>query len=455
MGFQTQNFRSKEFSMSPKQLILIGIFLIALCLALVLAPLIFDEVKMGEYHVKQAVSGEVTAITQTGYYMQNFGTVIKFPVSETFYFTKDAEGGHGDWSIHVTFNDGANCDIAGTCRVDMPRDSKEAVDLVVTRGYKSFDEIETKLILPLVRRSLMLTANLMSAKESYSDKRNDFITWAREQVEKGVYVTRDLRVEEIDAISGQKVHRTTKEIVRDDKGVALRDKNPLEGTGITLSQLEIKNFHYDERVTKQIQTQQEALMSVQTSRANAQRAEQDKLTTEAEGQAKVMKAKYEEEEKKARALVQAAQEKEVAVINAQKQVEVEQKAKEQALVQASKEKEVAVVSANRSLEVSTIELQASLKEKERQIALGQGEAERKKLVMEADGALQVKGEIFKAVMQSWAEAYAKRPVPNIYIAGGEEKNGNLDTQTGTFMQLMTVKAMKDLGLDMTLPSGRK
>lgn len=50
-------------------------------------------------------------------------------------------------------------------------------------------------------------------------------------------------------------------------------------------------------------------MGVATAKANAAKAEADKITAEATGQAAVMTAKYEKEKEKVQAVVRAQQEK--------------------------------------------------------------------------------------------------------------------------------------------------
>lgn len=196
---------------------------------------------------------------------------------------------------------------------------------------------------------------------------------------------------------------------------------------------------YEERrVQKQIGEQQGALMAVQTSRANAQKALQDSLTVEAEGKAAVMKAKYEEEQKKVRAEVQAQQEQAVAVIAAQKLVDVAGKDKEQALIAATKDKEVA-----------SLTLESAKLEKQRQIELGTGEAERKRLVLAADGALAQKLDAWSKSQEVWANAFAKRAVPSVVTGGGQHTDGD----AAAMMELIGIKAAKDLALDMGVRQG--
>ncbi len=416
--------------MNPRHLTALIIFGVLFVVTLILTPSIIQVVDKGTYVIKQsATTGELTAHMQPGPFGQWFGSITEWPVGETFYFTKDPEGGAADASIEVRFNDGSVCMISGTCRVDMPRSEAEVIGLIKDHGYKSHTEVEDKLILPVIRRSLIMTANLMSAKESYSDRRADFFRYAWDQIENGVYQTKDDSVTETEIATGQVITKIRKSILTDkETGAPLREHSALSGLGIRLSNFEIKNFVYEERVKNQIATQQEALMAVQTARANAQKAEQDKFTIEAQGQAEVMKARYEEEQKKVRAMVQAEQEKAVAVIAAEKQVAV-----------AEKERDTAAVN-----------LDTAKLEKQRRIELATGESESKRMVLAADGALQQKLEAWANAQKVWADAFSRRAVPSV-VMGGRDGSGT-DSDAQTMMEILSIKAARDLALDMNIPS---
>lgn len=419
---------------------------VILCLlgALILAPQLYDNVLGGTYHITQnPFTGHITARMDPGPYAQMFANVKVFPVSETFYFTADTEGdtkdSNGDYSMEVQFSDGSKCKISGTCRVDLPSDPQKAIELVTKYGYASQDLLEDRLIAQIVRNGLIATANQMTSKESYSDKRLNFISDARDQIVHGIWKTKDLVTKEIDPATKQEVTVIRKIPIVDEKGVVIREPNPLEGTGVSISQFVVKDFKYEDRVVAQIQEQQKAVMAVQTAKANLLKAEQDKLTVEAEGKAKVMTAQYEEEQKKIRATVEAQKDQDVAVIQAQKAVDV-----------ATKEKEQAIVVANRNKEVAALELDAAKLEKERQIQLGTGEAERKRLIMSADGALEKKLEAWSNANLVWANAFKERKVPGV-VMGGKDGAGS-DSDAATFMQILGVKAAHDLSLDMKIVS---
>lgn len=397
----------------------------------VLSGNLFENVESGTYVIRQAaISGQLDAWMTPGMYWQGLGDISVWPVAETFYFTSDAqEGSAYDQSIEVRFNDGSMCKISGTCRIVFPTSSQDAINLVKVHGYRSYKDAEHKLVLTTIRNSLHLTSNLMSAQESYSDRRADFVFWAWDQIQNGVYETTEETKKVQDPVSGDMVTRTFKIIKRDANGRALHQKHPLEGTGITLANFEIKVFQYSDKVMGQIEKQQEALMAVATARARAQEAEQSALTKEAEGKAKVVEAKYEEEQKKIRSIVEA-----------------------------SKEKEVAELQAKKELEVAKLQKDAAEFNKQKNIAEGQGEAEKKRLILEADGALAQKLDAYIKVNQLYAESIAKYGgnwVPQVMMgpnSGGASQGTSNGAQA--LIDLFTAKTARDLSLDLSMPSGR-
>jgi len=409
-----------------KHYVMIGVALLCLVLAVVLGGQLVSTVERGTYQIKQAaVTGTMTAHLTPGMYGQWFGDVITFPNAETFYFTADKyEGKRYDQSITVRFVDGSTCDISGTVRIVYPQTSQDAIDLVVKNGFKSKEDMELKLILPTLRNVLRQTANMMTARESYAEKRADFVTWAWDQLENGSYETQNEKREVIDPISGDKTVQAFKVIKQDDTGKPLYRTNPLV-CGVTLQNFEIKSFEYSKKVTQQIATQQEALMNVATAIAKSKQAEQEKVKAKAEGEALVMKSKYEKEMQKVKAVVQAQQEKEVAELHAEK------------------EKKVAELDAD-----------AASFEKTANILRGEGEAQRKKAVLAADGALDQKLTAWVASQKAWATAYSTRKVPSMYLAsGGSDKSP--DQSTLNMNTMMSVWLANQIGLDLTMKKGAK
>ncbi len=392
------------------------VLLLLVVLVVVFGSQIVETNRRGQYQIKQAaITGTMSVRMSPGMYGRWFGAIDTWNKAETFYFTSEYDGSGDvveDRSIEVRFYDGSLAYISGTARTTMPIYEQEAIDLIVKEGYRSYRDMEQKLILPTVRNALRSTANLMSARESYSEKRLDFINWARDQIQNGLYSTEEITRKVTDIVSGEQVTRTFKRIKRHEAtGEPIYLFNPLAGLGIRISNFEIKTFNYAAKVQEQIATQQEALMAVGTARAQAKEAEQKALTVEAEGKAEVMRVKYEKEQTKI----------------------------------------AAVVLAEQALEVARLEHLAAVEIRQRDILLGQGEAERKRLVMAADGALAQKLETFENIQGQWAEAYAQRNVPQLVMGAGAD--GGTDRATLDFSQAMQLLVAKQLGLDLSIPAG--
>ncbi|MEE8349166.1 MAG: hypothetical protein V3R94_06335 [Acidobacteriota bacterium] len=390
-----------------------------------------ETVNQGSYQVRQMiVTGKMDAKLVPGMWLQLFSDIVIWPKAETFFFATDETGSaHIDRAIEVRFNDGSLCDVSGTLRIILPDSEQQAIDLVTKYGYANYGDLEQKLILPVVRNALRLTANLMSARESYSEKRADYVFWAWDQIKDGIYETEEETRKVIDPVSGQEVTKTFKIIKKMADGSPAHQHNPLQELGITLTNFEVKLFDYTEKVREQIGTQQTALMAVATAMAKAQQAEQEALMEEAEGKAKVARAKYEEEQKKIRALVQAQERLEVAGL----------------------EKSRARVKAQERLEVAELDRKAAGETKQEEILLGQGEAERKRLVLQADGALKEKLEAYVKAQGFWASAYSQRQVPALVMGGPGA--GDTDQNSTDFAQMMQLLVAKQMGLDLSVRKG--
>ncbi|MCK5602814.1 hypothetical protein KAR91_13115 [Candidatus Pacearchaeota archaeon] len=411
-----------------KKIIGLTILCLIAFVGLFITPMLVDTVEKGTYQIKQAaVTGTMSAKMTPGLWYQGFGDIDVWSKAETFYFTADEDEGESrDQSVEVRFVDGSLCRISGTSRIMMPTIASEAIALTTEHGYKTYSELEHKLLLPTIRNALRLTANLMTAQESYADKRTDFVFWASDQIEHGLYETIEEEKKIKDLISGDMVTKTFKVIKTEGKnGPPIYQSNPLAGTGITLKNFEIKSFQYAPAVKKQIATQQEAYMAVATAKAKASEAEQNKLTIEAQGKAAVAKAKYEKEQEKVRAVVAAQQAKEVKIIGAEQRKDS-----------------------------AKLDRDAAKFTKEEQILLGEGEAERKRLVLAADGALAQKLKTYEKVSAVWADAHKTRPVPTVMMGGGSGEGNTDSIGTVGFSEAVSLMALKQLGLDMTIPAGR-
>lgn len=86
--------------------------------------------------------------------------------------------------------------------------------------------------------------------------------------------------------------------------------------------------------------------------------------------------------------------------------------------------------------------------KKEQILRGEGESERKRLVMNADGALDKKLEAYVKVQGLYADAikgYQGQWVPGVVMGGSGQGGGN---GALTLMEILATKAARDLAVDL-------
>jgi regulator of protease activity HflC (stomatin/prohibitin superfamily) len=425
------NFKG-EFNMPVKTVVTAVIGVVIILFLAISAGNLTETVDKGTYHITQeAITGTMGAEKKPGFYWQMFCDFAVWPNAETFFFTKDSDGDgdtNDDKSIEVRFNDGSMARLSGTCRITLPPTAQDSIDLVDKYSYTSYKALEQKAILPVIREAIRNTSNLMSARESYSERRGDFVALARDQAINGIYLTEQYSEKVKDPVSGELVTKTYNRIKKGEDGKPLREPNLLLEIGVSISNFEIKSFEYEKRVIEQIKQQQEAIMAVSTAKAEAQRAEQDALTEEAKGKSQVMKAKYQKEEEKIRAEVDAEKEKAVAVKSAEKERDVMALSAEKAKLEAA--------------QIQTL-ADADFYQKEK-------EAAGRKALLLADNALSQKLQAWVQAQGVWAKAFESRKVPSVVMGGSGEGGTGSDSDVQTFMQILGVKAAKDLALDMNI-----
>jgi len=322
----------EKLNLNLKKVTGISLAIILLIVLINYSGKMFEEVEAGEIVVIQhPISGELDVITTPGTYTQYLGKATHYKRRSQIWFSKMVnQGDTNDQSIKIRFNDGGHATISGSVSMELPLDSKSISHLHVNFG--SQEAIEHELV---IQKSVYMSGPLMSSKESYAEKRNDLITFIEDQASKGVYKTIQKEEKTIDALTNAEKVVTIVEIVKDTKGGLMRvEKSPIERYGVVLSNLSINGVDYDNSVELQIKGQQQLIMQVQTSIANAKKSEQDALTAEQKGKADAAKAKWNQEVIKAKLVTEAQQQKEVAALQAQTSILEVQKTKTDADAQS-------------------------------------------------------------------------------------------------------------------------
>jgi len=397
---------------TPGKVLKVTLAAVMLLLLAMSAGKLFENVNADQIVVIQSpISGTLTWYTTAGLKWQGWGYVTRYRKSFTYWFSyRPEQGARTDQSIKTRFYDGGHAKISGSVRVDLPLDEKSLNALHIRFG--SQDAIEHAVVGTVFEKSVYMAGPLMSSKESYAEKRPLLIFYIEDQALHGVYQTTTQDVRMKDPITGSEKTVTLTKIVENPKapgGMARQEVSPLQEFALKCYNLAINQITYDDIVEKQILQQQEAIMAVQTAVARAKEAEQDALTAEQRGLANAKKARWEQE-----------------VIKARQMTEAEQR-----------------------LGVAEFDRKTAEQRKQESILLGQGEAERRRLVMEADSALEVKIAAWKEVNKYYAEQIGKqRWVPEIQWGGsGQQIPGQA---ANDLVNLFVINTAKQLGLDMKI-----
>ena len=394
----------RGFSLNLKPWLMRGGYFLAGATVLVYS---FVYLESTEIVVIQYPWGELKTHVEPGIYPRFFGTVRKYPLSSQFSFSaKLDQGSEADESLRLRFNDGGHATISGVIRWEMPTDNEHLI--AVHRKFGSAKAIEQQLIRPTMESAAYTTGPLMSSTESSAEKRNLLLQYMQDQAKNGTYMTRTVAIKVVDPISGIEKTANAAEIVTEGGRPVREQGSAITHFGINLLPISINQVEYDKEIEKQIQNRQKAIQDVQIAQANALKAEQEAITAAKQGEALAAKAKWEQE-----------------VIKAQKVTEAQQK-----------------------LEVAELEAKAAEQYKRQQILEGEGEAQKKQLIMNADGALDKKLEAYVEIQKAYASAienYKGNWVPS-YVSGNAGAQAGLGAQQ--MIDLLSIKAAKDLGLDM-------
>lgn len=303
---------------------------IAVVAILVLSSLssIGEDVKNEQIVVCQKpFTGNMEYWTTPGFKWQWFGTLTTYYKTQQLWFgSEDNNKKQQGNPIPVIFNDASDGLIYGSLRVKLPTDPKYMSR--IQTDYNGMERLMEDLVRPTVTKVIYASGPLMSAFESYAEKKNNLIEYIADQLNNGVYTTTVQTVEVVDPITGEKKKNKIAVLIEDENapgGYRRSEDSPFRYYGLEIGQVAVSKIGYSDKVLKQIAQQQEANMLVQTSKARTTAAQQEAIRAEEEGKAVAMKAKWEQEKIKAVEVTKAEQEYEVSRLAALKANEVKKK----------------------------------------------------------------------------------------------------------------------------------
>lgn len=296
-----------------------------------------EDVKNEQIVVNQyPFTGSMEYWTTPGFKWKWFGKTTNYYKTSQLWFGSDNEEGKQMGNpIPVIFNDASDGQIYGSLRVKLPTDPTYLAR--IQTDYNGMDRLMQDLVRPTVTKVIYASGPLMSAFESYAEKKNDLIEYITDQLNNGVYKTTVKTVETVDPITNEKKTVKIASLIPDENapgGYRRSEVSPFSYYGLEIGQVAVSKIGYSETVRKQIAQQQEANMMVQTSKAKTLAAQQEAIRAEEAGKAAAMEAKWQQEKIKAVEVTKAEQAYEVARLEALEAKEVAKKIREQGEAEA-------------------------------------------------------------------------------------------------------------------------
>ena len=388
--------------------------IVALLVVIVLSTKVFTVLDAGEYMVIQYPTGAVNVAVEPGIYGEWFGTVTRYKRREQYSFSVTGNDNASiDKSLRIQFNDGGSGKISGVVSWEMPDNSAQILE--IHKQFRSQSGVDAQLIRPVIENAIFMSGPLMSSTESAGERRAELLQLISDQAQNGIYKTERVKKKVMD-LDGQEKEVTASQIMVRDSHPVRETESPLKKLGIAMMPATINAIIYDSRVQSQIDKRQEQITEVQTAIAQAKKAEQQAITVAKQGEASAAEAKWKQEVIKAELVTKAEADKAVA-----------------------------------ELSVKTAELNKRSSELQ-----GEGEAAKRRAIMNADGGLEKKLEAYVRVQEIWATAFKEHNgsiVPSVVMGNGGGASGNAVGNANALVDLLTVKTAKDLTLDLGINRG--
>lgn len=362
--------------MSTTRNITLGFGAICAVIVMALSSQLFETNSAGYVHIKQSVvKGELEVIAEPGMYLQLFGTITPYKLSDVYDF-------HGkDSQIGVRFNDASMANVSGQIKYRIPS-SKEAL-LRIHNDFRSYNAVQSDLIRQVVASALKQSATYFRAEDVYSTRRSDFIDLVNDQIKAGIFATTYTEEWKKDEMGENRLLRRVN-IKLDDSGAPIvNEESSFHIYGIELVQLVINDIDFDEKTDALIAKRKEAEQEQVVAKANAERAKQDTITAQEQGKANIAIAE-------AKALV----DKKTAVVEAEKKTEIAV----QAALQAEQEKKAIIAKGEADAAATKLKVAAGLSPLER-------------AMIDKETAIGVAAEL------------AKVKLPGLMVMGGSGANG--------------------------------
>ena len=316
--------------------------------------------------------------------------------------------------------------------------------LKIAQEYRNPENFIKTALVPAIKETLQATASLMSADDFYAGARSEFAAEFENQLNDGLYL---IKRKEIRGPRGHLPSQTAilqagteqgnfgdnnasqfvTEKVMDSKGIPVRKQQQFRKYGVEVVEARITNVDPNPQYKQRMVKVQQALAELAVARQNRLKEEEEKLLVTARGEKEVEARRQETLRDQIERTTQAETEKQLAIINAEREkgrAEIEKQTAELLRDKASITAQATKITAD-------------------------AEAYARKAVIEADGALQPKLDALVQINKVWAEAASQAPVPGVMMGGsGNGASASRQDEIGQLMGILATKAARDLSLDM-------
>lgn len=313
--------------------------------------------------------------------------------------------------IQIMFNDGTTADVRGIAQFVLPADEKDMI--LIHNTHRTPQSLVTKRLATFTKECLQSSAQSMSSDKHYGGGRAQMSQDFFDQLRNGVYISQTEEKLSYDSVEKEKKRLYVTSIRKTADGLPMRKTSAIREYQITVADASIIDTDYAKVVDEKLSKIIDAATKSAVARQELMTAQQQSLTAEAVGKKNLVTIEYEQKQEQTKQVVAAQTEVELA-----KQNKLQQQIQDDAA----------------SFEVS------------KRTKLANVSALEKRTTIQANGALELKLDAWLKSQEFMWSAFGKFQgslVPQVQT-GGSGQNGN----ALNFMELMGVKAAKDLALDL-------
>ena len=402
--------------MNVKQILIGVIAVVGIILGLIINPFSWNDA--GNRTVVERTNGDQIVQFQPGvFYAGFFAKETEWPNQISVTYQEGTpptdleikDNGIEIGQVKIRFNDATTADVKGITQFILPSDEKDMI--LIHNTHRTPSSLVSKRLSPYTKECLQSSSQLMSSEKHYGGGRAQMAQDFLDQLKNGVYLLRTEEGYVYDSLEGEQKRIYQTEIQLDKSGEAKRKISSIKEYGITVADAAITDVKYAKQVEDKLTKIIDASTKSAISKQELMTAQQQALTAKAQGERDLVNIEYQTKKDQTKQVVEAQTKVEVA-----KQDKINQQiAYEAAILEAKKRREIADVSAYE-----------------------------KRTTIQANGALELKLSTWlKAEEYKWAafKEFQGNLVPQIQTGGGNANGFN-------FMEAMSVKAARDLALDM-------